>query len=211
MIKIFSIVGPALLITASGTVADPTNGEVWDNLLNRCFDSIVNVEGFDDADLTEVGGAEIGATFPYSSTSWWTDDKAITVTYTTIGSTNAVEEINLCEVKTNLFLPLLDEDIPTVTRIIENWTEELLEAGTFLEVEAPFWLRNNDVGRVLDSSFGNKRGCGIRTSFRINSMADGAEVHVMFAENERVLCDLPIMETSRSPAANANGNGQGNY
>jgi len=173
--------------------ATPAYYEVWDDLLRRCWTSVIARTPFDETGLTPKGEKRLN----YAADSkqvWHSQNKAFKVTYSVREARSAPEgTARSCRLETNRFVRVAREDVtPLKARYDRWWAEERLEATTEY-IPNPYKTREQDTYHGAITHFGSSQGCRLHILYRDMNVASETDAYFYVWETERGRCKRPAV------------------
>ena len=143
----------------------PRYFEVWDDLMQRCFATVVNQTTLDETGLTPKDDGWFDYAQPNTEQTWFSEDKAFEVKLSTRAGDARSGILRTCSVRTNRFALVRSDVVGQLKDRFHAWWERERLTRRTAELSYPYDLHEDHLWYGGLTEFGSAQGCPLKVTF----------------------------------------------
>lgn len=172
----------------------PAYYAVWQDLLQRCFTTIVQQEPMDETGLTPKGDEVIDYAQPHTEQTWFSADKAFKLKISTrSGDTNS-GVLRSCSLQSNRFALADSASVLRLKPEFHTWWASAGHDRRTTLLDYPYTLAKQHKWYGGLTEFGSYQGCEIKVEFSEITLGGETDASLFFTETGRNGCQARYLK-----------------
>ena len=164
--------------------------EVWDDLMQRCYDVVAQQDPLNEAGLTPLGEERVDYAQTYSEQKWTTADKAFSLRVKTRGGDARTGVLRTCVLEANRFVPANKMVLRKLKGRFHDWWQKERYAEATVDQKYPYTLSDKHRWYGGLTRYGSAQGCAIKVEFSEITLGKDTEAKLFLTESDKTGCDL---------------------